>query len=85
MICPAQGLSTEQVTDIQTNLNRGAWALANATSSPQLVVAYGRGRSTRIYTTAYSLRAGQAALRRCIAAHGPHVYARLVPAARSVT
>jgi hypothetical protein len=85
VIRPAQGLSTDQVTDSQTNLNTGSWTSANGTTSRQLVVAYGRGRSTRIYTTAYTLRAGQAALRRCIGAYGPHVSARLVPAARSVT
>lgn len=85
MVRPAQGLSPEQVTDIQTNLNAGAWAPGTAPSSHQLVVAYGRGRSTRIYTTAYCPEAGQAALRRCIAAHGPDAAARLVPGARSVT
>jgi hypothetical protein len=84
VIRPAHGLSSDKVTDIQTNLNTGAWAPANGTLNAQLVVAYGRGRATRVYTTAYSLRAGQAALRRCIAAHGAHVSARLVPAARSV-
>jgi hypothetical protein len=71
-------------TRIPSNLNTGVWTSADQTSSNQLVVAYGRGRSTRVYTTAYSLRSGQLALRRCIAAHGPDVFARLVPAARSV-
>jgi hypothetical protein len=44
----------------------------------QLLIAYGRGRASVIYTAAYTLETARAALERCVAAHGRWVCARIV-------
>jgi hypothetical protein len=44
----------------------------------QLLIAYGRGRASVIYTAAYTVDAARAALERCVAAHGRWVCARIV-------
>lgn len=53
--------------------------MADRPVNGQLLIAYGRGpRATVIYTTAYTFKAAQAALRRCIAQHGEWACARVV-------
>jgi hypothetical protein len=44
----------------------------------QLLIAYGHGRATTIYTTAYTFNAAHTALERCIAHHGRWTRARIV-------
>jgi ribosomal protein L16/L10AE len=44
----------------------------------QLLIAYGRGRASVIYTAAYTMEAARTALERCVTAHGRWVCARIV-------